>query len=133
MRFKLSHFIVTIVLLVFVGNALRVIFWSGDVLFTHERNTPNRVALIELREAIDLGASYLEVLSAYWRLRTIDLTLGVEDPATWVVATPLEFLATNWEMFIEFRDGKVAAIRIKTAKGNPPKDGPADKQKQKGP
>ena len=130
-RLKLSYFVVMVVLVLVAGNAFWVTFRSGDVFFTHTQNAPNRTALLQLRDAIDLGASYSEVLAAYWRLRTIYLRLGVEDPATWVVSTPLEFLVTNWEMFIEFRDGKVTAVRIRTAKGNPPKDGPTDKQEQK--
>jgi hypothetical protein len=127
MQLKRPRFIVTAVVTLVTSYFFWWIFLSGDVFSTHEHNSPKRAALVQLRDAIDLGASYSEVLAAYWRLRTLHLTLGVEDPATWVVSTPLEFLVTNWEMFIEFRDGKVTAVRIRTAKGNPPKNGPADK------
>lgn len=107
------------------------VFFSGDLLYTHARNAPNRIALTQLHSAINLGASHLEVLTAYWRFRTIDLQLRVEEPAKWVISMPFELLEDNWELWIEFGNGTVTALRVRTPDEVMLKDGPKDREMRK--
>lgn len=117
---------VTIALLL-VGLAWLRFFWFTEVFHTHQSNEPHRTALVQIRDAVDVGASHAEVLAAYWQYRTDRLRLSAESPAEWFVEMPGEFGAKNWTLHIKFADNQVASVRVRTSDGPPPKDGPADK------
>jgi len=131
-KFKRSHTIISIIIVLAVGYYGWWIFASGDVFHSSKRNEPNRVALLQLYEAIGIGESYSEALSAYWQHRTDDLRLSAEKSSAWSVRMPLEFGASDWTLLVEFQDGRVSAVRVRMSDGPSPKDGPTDKQKDAG-
>jgi len=101
---------------------------SWDAFHSHESNEPNRAALLRVRGAIDIGASHGEVLAAYWQHRVDQLRLSADSYAEWSISMPLEFGTSDWKLRIEFQDGKVSAVRVRTSDGPSPSDGPTDKQ-----
>jgi hypothetical protein len=103
-------------------------FWFTEVFTTRKTNEPNRAALLRVHNGIDIDDSYSEVLTTFWQERREDsLGLNVGNPEVWRIDTPLEFGASNWTLDIEFDDGHVSAVRVRTADGPPPRDGPKDK------
>jgi hypothetical protein len=42
---------------------------------------------------------------------------------------PIEFGASDWKLLLDFRDDKVVRVRLLTADGPPPENGPPDKEK----
>jgi hypothetical protein len=128
MKLKRSHVVVAIMLLV-VGVVWVRGFWFREVFRTRKSNEPNRTALLQIRDAVSIGASHADVLTAYWQHRTDELRLSAERPVGWSVRMPLEFGASDWMLLIEFTDGRVSAVRIRTSDGPPPEDGPKDKKK----
>jgi hypothetical protein len=103
------------------------IFRSGDNFRTHASNAANRAALTQLYTEIRLGNGYEDVLRTYWSRRTPELRLDAGDPAAWRVAMPGEFGATDWNLVLEFRDGRVTRVAVRTSDGPAPKDAPAEK------
>jgi hypothetical protein len=111
--------------------ALCVIVWASIFTFvfhTHKRNAPHREALLQIRDAVSMGASRDDVLAAYWRFRSNALTLRQETATDWLISMPLEFGARDWLLLIEFRDDRVTAVRVRTSDGPAPDDGPTDKE-----
>jgi hypothetical protein len=47
----------------------------------------------------------------------------------WSVLTPLSFDASNWVAWLDFENGKLARVRVRTydSMGDRPKDGPPDR------
>ena len=103
-----------------------LIFASGDWFRTHHQNACNRAALLKIREDLRLGDGYEMVLRRYWQHASDDLTLYSGNPRGWSVSMPLEFGATDWALLLEFTNGKLSAIKIRTADGPYPPDAPAD-------
>ncbi|MBE0702133.1 MAG: hypothetical protein IH582_03025 [Afipia sp.] len=132
MKFKRSHAIVSVIVALVAAYYGWWFFASGDVFHSSRRNAPNRAALRQVYEAVSVGASHSEVLSAYWQHRSDSLRLFADRPTGWVITMPQEFGASDWELLIEFQDGRVSAVRVRTSDGPPPKDGPKDKQKGAG-
>jgi hypothetical protein len=104
-------------------------FWFTEVFRTHKSSEPHRAALLRIRDAVAIDASHADALAAYWQLRTDSIRLFADRPGDWVITMPLAFSASDWKLLIEFQDGRVSAVRVRTADGPPPKDGPKDKQK----
>lgn len=129
MRFKRPQIIVAVILLLVGAYYCFWIFRSGDVFRSSARNAPNRAALLQIRDGVQLGATHTEVLEAYWKCRTDELQLRADWSTNWIVRMPMEFGASDWVLRIEFRDGKVTAVRARTSDGLTPKDGPTDKEK----
>ena len=127
MKIKSPHLLITAVLLLAVSIWVRG-FWFTEVFRLHRHNESNRAALLRIHESIPLGAPYSDTLAAYWHHRTDDLRLSAESPTSWIVRMPLEFGASDWNLRLEFHDGRVTAIQVRTSDGPPPTDGPADKQ-----
>jgi hypothetical protein len=130
-KIKRSYVIIAIIILV-VGIVWVRGFWFTEVFRTHKSNEPQRTALLQIRDGVAVGASHADVLAAYWQHRTDSLRLFADRSADWVITMPLEFGASDWKLLIEFQDGRVAAVRVRTADGPPPKDGPKDKRKDAG-
>jgi hypothetical protein len=104
------------------------IFASGDVFHSSQQNASHRAALVRIHEAVSVGSSHSDVLSAYWQSRTDSLRLIADTPSEWVITMPLEFGATDWKLVIDFQNDKVSAVRVRTSDGPPPAAGPQDKQ-----
>jgi hypothetical protein len=103
-----------------------LIFGSGDWFFPHSKNASNRAAMIKIRDEIHLGDGYENVLRSYWLYAPKDLRLDTGSPKTWTVSMPHEFSAGDWVLWVEFADGKVSAVRVRTSDGPAPSDAPAD-------
>ena len=129
MKVRLSHILIASAVVLIGLYYYNFIFRVGDVFLPHSKNAPNREALIRLRDSIQLDDDYSAALSAYWQQRTDSLKLHVDSRDHWYVSTPVEFADTKWGLRIEFRAGRVSALRVRTADGPPPKDGPPDKHK----
>jgi hypothetical protein len=126
MKIKRSNFLVILAVVV-AGIVWVRVFWFGEVFHTHKRNEPNRAALLRIRDAIPMGASHAQVLAAYWQHRTDALKISVHTATNWDIEMPMELGANDWDLRIDFQDGKVRALRVRTSDGPPPKDGPQDK------
>ncbi len=57
------------------------------------------------------------------------LTLHEDSSAEWNIEAPTEFGAKHWVLYIEFKDSRVAALRVRTAdsKNEHPNGAPSDK------
>jgi hypothetical protein len=121
MKIKGSHVLGAILLLA-VGILWIKGFWFTEVFRTHKSNEPHRTALLQIQDSIALGALHADVLAAYWEHRTDSLRLFADRSTDWVITMPLEFGATNWKLLIDFLDGRVSALRIRTSDGPPPND-----------
>jgi hypothetical protein len=130
-KIQRSHVLVAIMIVLF-GIVWVKGFWFTEVFRTHKSNEPHRAALLQVRDAISVGASHADALTAYWHHRTEELRLHAESPTAWGIRMPLEFGASDWRLRIEFQDGRVTAVRVRTSDGPPPKNGPKDKQKEAG-
>jgi hypothetical protein len=115
-----------VVLSVMLAGYVWSIFGSGDWIYTHWRNAPNRAALLKIRGKLQVGDSYEKTLRAYWRNASCDLRLNAESAETWSVVMPFEIGASDWVMYVDFSDGKVSSIRVRTSDGPTPGDGPED-------
>lgn len=101
------------------------LFFSGGVLRTHPQNAANRQAMLQIREAIQVGAGTAEVHRAFGRWRTPELRL-VTDPGTLRLEMPREGSEQGWKLLVDVRDGRVESLRIRTGDGVRPKDAPGD-------
>lgn len=102
------------------------IFFTPDFFHRHNMNAANRAALINFRENIRVGDSYENVLRAHWHQSSRELRLTPASPQLWTVSMPHEILSTDWVMYIEFADGKVFTIKVRTSDGPRPHDAPED-------
>ena len=123
---KRSFLIVAVVLTVAAYYAWWI-FLSGDNFRRHSANAGNRQALVRLHAALDVGADREKVLNEYWSLRTTELRLRVDAADRWIVSMPYEFGARDWTLIVEFREGRVSAVRVRTSDGPAPTNGPPDK------
>lgn len=117
-----------LILLTILGFCFWIFLFSGWVFHSHASNAPNRHALVQLHQAIELGASTADVRDLFQRHATPQLKLNESYPEQWHVRMPMEFGATDWKLLLDFRDGKIVGVRLLTADGPPPKDGPPHKQ-----
>ncbi len=101
-----------------------LVFGSGDWFITHSRNASNRASLLKIRDYIHVGDGYESALKSFWQLASKDLRLSAESPQIWAVSMPSEIGATNWVLYVEFRDGKVSAVKVRTSDGPHPTDAP---------
>lgn len=93
----------------------------------------SRTELTALFDRLDRSYSKDDVKSIvaagkYKRLTLIEDGLGT--PHVWLVTTPLELGATNWQLWLEFSGSKLRASRIRTAdsKEDHPPDAPPDRE-----
>lgn len=128
---KLSRSLIRdgVILLAVLGFFFWLFFFSGHFFHSHTSNAPNRAALVQLHQAIQLDSSASEVRELFQRYATPQLRLHDERVADWLIRMPMEFGASDWKLLLDFRDDRVIRVRLLTADGPPPKDGPPDKQK----
>jgi hypothetical protein len=125
-RMKNQKLIFSIVGFLLLAYYSWLIFGSGDWILTHSTNTQKREAMLKVREEIHIGDGYESALRSYWLHGSKDLRLDAGSPKTWTVSMPREFPARDWVLWVEFADGKVSAVRVRTSDGPPPSDAPAD-------
>ena len=118
-----------IVVLIVSCSILWFFLFSGRVFHSDASNASNRDALVKLHGAIEVGSSTDEVRELFQRYATAQLRLHDERPDGWVIRMPMEFGASDWKLLLDFRDGKAVGVRLRTADGPPPADGPQDKQR----
>ncbi|MBI3853448.1 MAG: hypothetical protein HY298_24640 [Verrucomicrobia bacterium] len=126
MKFKRSNVIIAAVVILLGALWIRG-FWFTEVFHSSKRKEPNRAALIQIRAAVNVGASHADVLAAYWSNRADELKLFADRPTDWIIQMPLEFGASDWKLYIDFKDGRVNAVKVRTSDGAA-KDGPPDKE-----
>ncbi|HEX8249867.1 MAG TPA: hypothetical protein VF599_16970 [Pyrinomonadaceae bacterium] len=125
---KKSLIAAIIILIPFVLYYFWLICLSGDFFKTHSQNEPNRQILLEIRNEIQLGDSYENVLKNFWSKKSCrsNLTVNVYSPEDWSISMRSEIFETDWRMYIKFRDGKVVGHRIRNSDGLHPKAAPED-------
>ena len=124
-----TKLIVGVIAALIVSYLVWWVFFTPDFINTHGSNASNRATLIKVRENIRIGDSYENVLRAYWQHRSPDLRLDPVNPQLWLVSMPNEIFAKDWVMYIDFSDGRVSVIRVRTSDGPPPSDAPEDVSK----
>jgi hypothetical protein len=108
------------------------LFWLflmfGEFFTLHSSNEPDRIKLLAIRNDIQLGDNYEKVLQNFWSKKTKDsrLSISVYSPEEWMISMESEFNATDWRMYIKFKDGKVVSYKIRTSDGPKTKDMPED-------
>ena len=123
---KKQKFIITGAAALLVAYYALWIFGSGDWFYTHARNASNRAAILKMRDDLRVGDSYDKALRIYWQYAPKDLTLYSGSPQTWSVSMPSEFSEREWVMYLDFSEGKLSGIRVRTSDGPPPSDAPED-------
>ncbi len=94
---------------------------------THYHNEANRNALATLHGSIAPEDTRGQVLADYYENRTDDLRLHCDEPAECIIGMPGELGATDWNLRIEFCQGRVFAVRMRSTNGPKPNAGPDDK------
>jgi hypothetical protein len=129
MRMKITRSMICegLILLAILSLCVWLFLFSGWLFHSHAKNAPNRQALVQLHQAIQLGSSASDVRHLFRQHATPQLKLHDDNPAEWHVRMPMEFGATDWKLLLDFRDGKIVQVRLLMADGPPPKDGPPHK------
>jgi hypothetical protein len=126
MKFTRSMIRDGIIVLVVAGFILWFFLFSGRVFHSHTSNARNRDALVQLHQAVQVGSSASEVRDLFQRYATPELRLHDERPNDWAVRMPMEFGASDWKLLLDFLDDRVVRVRLLTADGPRPKNGPPD-------
>ena len=71
--------------------------------------------LLEFRTNVASAKDRVEVERRFYSLRASKLTLAKWRAETWIVQTPSEFGATNWDLYIDFRDEEPVSLRVRSA------------------
>jgi len=107
-------------------------FWAilmfGEFFTLHSSNEPDRKILLSIRNDMQLGSSYEQVLQNFWSKKSdcSQLSVSVYSAGEWMISMRSEFNATDWRMFIYFENGKVVGYKVRTSDGPKPKDAPED-------
>ncbi|MFC1703331.1 hypothetical protein ACFL1E_00915 [Candidatus Omnitrophota bacterium] len=113
-----------------------IVLLAGNTLFLNKiLNQDDKKALITIMENLQIGDEKERVENIFSRHRTDALELkksedyeGWEENQ-WLIQMPVEFGATDWILWIEFVDEKVASLKIRLhdSKDLKPKGTPPDK------
>jgi len=104
-------------------------FCHKHIVRTQQQRRLSRNAIISLMNKLQVGDTAEDVESAVRLHRAARLQLVKNSRDAWTVTTPLEFGATNWLLYIDFRNQRVVRLRIRTEDSidfKPP-EAPADK------
>jgi hypothetical protein len=123
---KGPRYVIGIVVVLITAYYCWLIFGSGDFFFSHARNALNRAAILKMRDELRPGDGYEKVLRSYWQHTSSDLQLYSGSPKSWSVSTPYQIGAREWVLRLDFTNGKLSAIRVRTADGPRPDDAPED-------
>jgi hypothetical protein len=127
---------IEILTLALMAGVVVAIVWSvvGEPLFHRGRNRGQVVALYEKLQTGMTKEQAQHVIDSgeYPNLR-FDRVHQVNDDR-WYVSSPLEFVAKNWILWVEFSAGGVSALRIRTPDGDwdHPPEAPPDKTSTSG-
>ena len=99
------------------------------MIVAHIQAEEARSEVVEVFNAIRGGASQQEVERTMSSMEHGQLRLLKVEPSEWLVQTPLQFGAGNWQLWIEFEGQEVRALRVRTAdsKQVSPEGAPADR------
>lgn len=73
-----------------------------------------RTNLLVLYELLNIGDTEGEVLKIFDRNGMSALKLSKWKSDQWVIATPLQLMADNWILLLDFENNRVVQIRIRT-------------------
>jgi hypothetical protein len=84
--------------------------------------------LLEFRTNVASAKYRVEVERRFHELNASKLTLVKWRAETWIVHTPSEFGATNWELYIDFRHEEPVSLRVRSADSvdHRPQEAPPD-------
>jgi type II secretory pathway pseudopilin PulG len=113
----------TLAVVALLALAAVAIVWTGS------RNKESRAELESAFTRVALGASSSEVQALFDGGEFRHLKLHQVDPSGLLVQTPLKWGARNWVLWIEVKDDKVTALRIRfhDDKNSRPEEAPPDK------
>jgi hypothetical protein len=83
--------------------------------FNSERN---RAELIQLHDQFALGMSAEDATKVVERYRSSHLRMFLDRGSEWYIITPSEIGASNWDLRVQFVDGRISATRVRTADGD---------------
>ncbi|MBI4751322.1 MAG: hypothetical protein HY774_22825 [Acidobacteria bacterium] len=92
-----------------------------------EQDAPQRQVITRIHQEVSPGMSFKEASAIVNKYKTPEITVGYA-PNLLSASTPLEFGASNWELWIIFENGSVQAVRIRTEDSPIPGDAPPDKE-----
>lgn len=103
--------------------AALAVIWSGS------KSKEAREELEAAFARVQLGASSSEIRALIGESEFRHLKLREVDPSSFLVQTPLEWGARNWVLWIDVKDDKVTALRIRfhDDKNGRPDEAPPDK------
>jgi hypothetical protein len=85
----------------------------GMVLHTRTASRGAHQQLMEFRASLTLGLSQSEVEQLFKSAQPNQLRLSKHDN-TWVVATPREFGASNWHLYLFFEAKSLSRISVRS-------------------
>jgi hypothetical protein len=113
-------------IIVVCAVAVVVILWP--MILAHIQAEEARSQVVAVFDAIRGGATKqeveTEVLSGHSHLNLVKV-----GPSEWLVQTPLQFGAGNWQLWIEFDGPAVTALRVRTSDSKQivPEGAPSDR------
>jgi len=126
---KKNELLFNIIVVLFVSLCF---VYTGYNMFFRQRNlnVPNKNALKNIMNDINIGDSVDLVKKVYVKNKTESLEFNNKDPNFWTIGMPLEFGAGDWILFINFKDQVVKELRMRTSDGheNKPEGAPNDKK-----
>ena len=114
---------------VMLAIALGLVMAAAATWFLRNQsmNQLNRTTLLSLRLGLELGQTSEVVRAKVRATSNAALRLHENSPTGWFVRMPLEWGGSDWLLRIEFKDGKVSAIRVRNSDGEQPVGSPPDK------
>lgn len=124
---KVRIFFALAIVLIAIASYAAMVIVPGELIRLHYANRSNRELLLELRNRIQIGDSFEDVLNRYWSVaRKGELRLRAEYPGCWTVEMPSELLATDWVLYSSFEESGVAGIAVRSYDGPKPMGAPED-------
>jgi hypothetical protein len=74
-----------------------------------------REELLQFRSSLQLGWTPEQVEKSFNSANFPRLKMIQERPDSWIVTTPYVFGASNWFLYLTFRDHALVAVKVRTA------------------